>query len=52
MNSSPVMATVKTAHQKALALLRENEDKLHALAGYLLEKETITGEEFMERLNQ
>ena len=47
-----VVATVKTAHQKALALLRENEDKLHALAGYLLEKETITGEEFMERLNQ
>ena len=47
-----VVATVKEAHQKALALLRENEDKLHALAGYLLEKETITGEEFMERLNQ
>ena len=47
-----VVATVKTAHQKALALLRENEDKLHALAGYLLEKETITGEELMERLNQ
>ena len=47
-----VVATVKAAHQKALALLRENEDKLHALAGYLLEKETITGEEFMERLNQ
>ena len=28
-----VVATVKAAHQKALALLRENEDKLHALAG-------------------
>ena len=27
-------------------------DKLHALAGYLLEKETITGEEFMEILNR
>ena len=47
-----VVATVKAAHQKALALLRENEDKLHALAGSLLEKETSTGEEFMERLNQ
>lgn len=41
---------VRAAHQKALGLLRENESKLRELAGYLLEKETITGEEFMERL--
>ena len=32
-------------------LLKENEEKLHELAEYLIEKETITGEEFMEILN-
>ncbi|WP_297290289.1 ATP-dependent zinc metalloprotease FtsH [uncultured Flavonifractor sp.] len=47
-----VVATVKAAHQKALALLRDHEDQLRKLAGYLLEKETITGDEFMELLKQ
>ena len=47
-----VIATVKGAHQKALALLRDHEDQLRKLAGYLLEKETITGEEFMNLLEQ
>ena len=47
-----VVATVKAAHQKALALLRDHEDQLRKLAGYLLEKETITGEEFMDLLRQ
>ncbi|MCI7474606.1 MAG: ATP-dependent zinc metalloprotease FtsH [Clostridiales bacterium] len=47
-----VIATVKAAHQKALALLRNHEDQLRKLAGYLLEKETITGEEFMDLLKQ
>ena len=42
-----VVETVKAAHQKALSILQEHQDKLHELAGYLLEKETITGEEFM-----
>ena len=42
-----VVETVKAAHQKALSILREHQDKLHELADYLLEKETITGEEFM-----
>ena len=32
--------------------LKENEEKLHELAAYLLEKETITGEEFMEILKK
>ena len=32
--------------------LRDNEGKLHEIAKYLLEKETITGEEFMEILNR
>ena len=47
-----VIATVKAAHQKALALLKDHEDQLRKLAGYLLEKETITGEEFMDLLKQ
>ena len=46
-----VIATVQSAHKKAIEILRENYDKLHELAAYLLEKETITGEEFMEILN-
>ncbi len=47
-----VVQTVKEAHQRALKILKENEDKLHELAQYLLEKETITGEEFMKILKQ
>ena len=35
-----------------MELLRANEGKLHQLAGYLYEHETITGEEFMEILSQ
>ena len=46
-----VVATVKAAHQRARELLKAHEEELHRLAKYLLEKETITGEEFMERLN-
>ena len=46
-----VIATVKAAHERAINILKENYDKLHELAGYLLEKETITGEEFMNILN-
>ena len=38
---------VKNAHAKAVQILSDNIDKLHELAHYLLEKETITGEEFM-----
>lgn len=43
---------IKTAHQKALKILSENSGKLHELAGFLLEKETITGEEFMAILSK
>ena len=42
-----VIDTVRQAHDKACQILKENEEKLHELAAYLLEKETITGEEFM-----
>ncbi len=47
-----VVEVVKKAHEKAIGILKENMDKLHELADYLLEKETITGEEFMEILNK
>ena len=47
-----VIALVKRQHEKALNLLRENRQKLQELARYLYEKETITGEEFMEILNR
>lgn len=46
-----VMKIIKSAHEKATGILKENEDKLHELAEFLLEKETITGEEFLEILN-
>lgn len=47
-----VVETVKKAYDKAMGLLRDNQGKLHELAKYLYEKETITGEEFMEILNR
>ena len=47
-----VVAVVKAARAKADRILKENEGKLHELAEYLIEKETITGEEFMEILNR
>ena len=46
-----VIALVKKGREKADAILKENEPKLHELAAYLLDKETITGEEFMRILN-
>ena len=46
-----VMGIIREAHDKAVKILRGNEPKLHELAKYLLEKETITGEEFMRILN-
>jgi len=42
-----VLAIIKSAHEKAAGILSANLAKLHELASYLLEKETITGEEFM-----
>ena len=47
-----VVETVRSAHQKAADILKDNESKLHALAKYLLERETITGEEFMQVLER
>lgn len=47
-----VLSIIKQAHEKAAGILKEHVEKLHELAAYLLEKETITGEEFMEILNR
>ncbi len=47
-----VVEIVRAQHQKARRILEENKDKLHELAKFLYEKETITGEEFMEILNR
>ena len=46
-----MIALVKKQHEKALEILRENREKLDELAKFLYEKETITGEEFMQILN-
>ena len=45
-----VVELVKKQHDKAASILTENRDKLDELAQYLYEKETITGEEFMDML--
>ena len=45
-----VLSIVKKAHEKAKKIIRENEAKMHELSEYLIKKETITGEEFMNIL--
>ena len=47
-----VIRIVKQQYEKAMNILKENAAKLNELSEYLLEKETITGEEFMEILNR
>ena len=47
-----VVELVKNQHEKAINILLENRQKLDELAMFLYEKETITGEEFMEILNR
>ena len=46
-----VVELVKQQHEKAVQILTENREKLDELAAQLYEKETITGEEFMNILN-
>ena len=43
---------MKKEYEKAMDLLKNNKQKLHELAKYLYEKETITGDEFMTILNK
>ncbi len=45
-----VVSLVKNQHQKAIQILMDNREKLDELARYLYQKETITGEEFMQIL--
>ena len=47
-----VIAMVKEAHDKAYQIISSHKDKLDEISAYLLEKETITGEEFMEILER
>ena len=47
-----VLALIKAAQEKAINILKDNMDALHQLAQYLLEKETVTGDEFMKILNE
>ena len=47
-----VVALVKRGYEKAVGIISKNMPKLHELAKYLYEKETITGEEFMEILSR
>ena len=43
---------IKNAHIKATGIITANKQKMEELSDYLLEKETITGEEFMDILNK
>lgn len=45
-----VLSIIKNAHERAINILKENMEKLHILSSYLIEKETITGDEFMKAL--
>ena len=47
-----VVELVKKQHEKAIKILKDNKPKLDEIAKYLYEKETITGEEFMNILNR
>ena len=47
-----VLELIRKAHEKSRRLIRENLDVMHEAASFLLEKETITGEEFMHILHQ
>jgi cell division protease FtsH len=46
-----VLTVIKNCHQKAIEILENNKEKLHELTKYLLERETISGEEFMDVLS-
>ena len=47
-----VVDLVKKQHEKALDIIKADREKLDELAGFLYEKETITGEQFMEILEK
>ncbi len=45
-----VLSIIKNAHEKATNILKENMEKLHLLSSHLIERETISGDEFMSIL--
>ena len=45
-----VLVIIKNAHERAINILKDNMDKLHSISAHLVEKETITGDEFMNML--
>ena len=47
-----IRSIIAEAHERARTILRENREKMDELAEFLLEKETINGEEFMNILNK
>lgn len=47
-----VQAIIKSCYEEAMRILKENETELHEVAKYLLEKETISGEEFVAIVDQ
>ena len=49
---SEVLKIITECHKKAVDILKNNEDALHRIAKFLIEKETITGKEFMDILNE
>ena len=51
MVDEEVIRIVKEQYDKAMGILKEHAGKLNEISGYLLERETISGEEFMEILN-
>jgi cell division protease FtsH len=47
-----VLSVIKSCHQKAKDIISENKASLEKISEYLISKETITGEEFMQLLNE
>ncbi len=47
-----VLDIIKDCHKKAAEILKDNEEALHKIASFLIEEETITGEQFMDILNE
>lgn len=47
-----IISVIKGSHTKALEILKENTEALHRIAAFLIEKETITGAQFMSILNE
>ena len=47
-----IIDVIKSSHERAMEILKENSEALNRIAGFLIEKETITGAQFMSILNE